>query len=284
VASLLGYDFRRGRLDRSVHPFTTGVHPDDVRITVRVHPGNLGFGLFALIHEVGHALYEQGLPRAFARTPLGTAISTSVHESQSRFFENVVGRHPAFWRHLTPLVQSYFPGVADDVSAPAFARAAQTVRPGPIRVEADELSYSLHIVLRFRLEVALLSGELSVAEVPAAWRELSQELLGVLPEDDVLGPLQDIHWALGEFASFPSYALGNLVAAILYEALLAEMGEEAFSAALAAGDLAPVRAFLSRRLWQHGARFGLDEWLREEIGNELSALPYLRYLAGRYAD
>lgn len=208
-----GYDWRRGRQDRSVHPFSTSFGPGDCRITTRLQRDDFGVGFFATLHEAGHAMYEQGLPEAWRRGPLGQASSTGVHESQSRLWENAVGRSRPFWEHFLPIVRECLPGDWQGASPEAAYRAANVVRPGLIRVEADEVTYNLHVALRFELELGLLSGDLPLDHLPAAWNDGMAVALGVRPGTDRDGCLQDVHWSGGSFGYFPSYTLGNVLAA-----------------------------------------------------------------------
>ncbi|MDX1530141.1 MAG: carboxypeptidase M32, partial [Rhodothermales bacterium] len=220
-----GYDFGRGRQDRSAHPFSTTFAISDVRITTRVQPDFFPTAFFGTLHEAGHALYEQGIDPALARTPLADGTSLGMHESQSRLWENLVGRSAAFWRGAYPKLQQTFPDALGGVGLDAFLRAVNKVQPSPIRVEADEVTYNLHVMLRFELETALLDGSLAVADVPAAWNEKMRETLGLTPETDAEGCLQDIHWSLGALGYFPTYALGNLMSVPLFDQARADLGD-----------------------------------------------------------
>ncbi len=219
----MGYDFEAGRQDRSVHPFTTNFDMGDVRITTRVNARELFSCLTGSVHEGGHALYEQGFREEDRRTTLAAAPSLGIHESQSRMWENMIGRSLPFWEHYTPALRRFFPGRLDDVSAEQVFRAINQVQPSLIRVEADECTYNLHIILRFELEVALIEGDLRVDEIPGAWNEKVKRYLGLDVPDDAGGCLQDIHWSHGGFGYFPTYALGNLYAAQLFEQIVVDV-------------------------------------------------------------
>jgi carboxypeptidase Taq len=217
VLTAMGYDFDRGRLDRSAHPFTTGFHPTDVRVTTRVADDDLTTCLFSCLHEGGHGLYDQGLDPTHWGTPLGESVSLGLHESQSRLWENCVGRSMEFWRHFFPLLKETFPHALSAVSLDAFHAAINAVRPSLIRTEADELTYNFHIIVRFELEQALIAGALLPRDLPAAWNAAMRATLGVVPIHDAEGVLQDIHWAHGAFGYFPTYTLGNLYAAQFWQ-------------------------------------------------------------------
>ncbi|MBI4515853.1 MAG: carboxypeptidase M32 [Deltaproteobacteria bacterium] len=274
VAERIGFDFARGRLDESAHPFTTEVG-DDVRITTRLSKSDLRYGLFSTLHEVGHALYEQGLDATARGTPRATACSMGMHESQSRLWENLVGRSEAFWRWLLPLAVQAFPELRPRRPR-AVLLAANEARPSLIRTEADELTYNLHIILRFELEQALIAGELAAADLPAAWEEKMRHFLGVTPASDRDGVLQDVHWAEGLFGYFPTYALGNLYAAQLYEAAQRDFGrlEEGF----AAGDFGTLRTWLGERVQRHGQSWRAPELVRRVTGSAPEARPLLAHL------
>ena len=274
VAERLGFDFERGRLDESVHPFTTEVG-DDVRITTRVSEQDLRYALFSTLHETGHALYELGLEPEARGTPRGTACSMGMHESQSRLWENLVGRCEAFWRWLWPLAAEAFP-VLQDRSLAAVLLAANEARPSLIRTEADELTYNLHIILRFELEQALLAGDLGVADLPGAWRAKMRHYLGVEPATDREGVLQDVHWAEGLFGYFPTYSLGNLYAAQLYEAARRDLGP--LDDAFACGDFGPLLGWLRRRVHVHGQTYHAPELIARATGAAPSARPLLVHL------
>jgi carboxypeptidase Taq len=277
-----GYDFRRGRQDFSVHPFSTSFGPGDCRITTRVQEDDFAVGFFATLHEAGHALYEQGIPAPWARGPLGEGCSTGVHESQSRLWENAVGRSLPFWEWFLPRLRRQLPGAFDAFGPEALYRAANVVRPSAIRVEADEVTYNLHIVLRFELEQALLSGDLAVSDLPAAWNEGMQRLLGIRPADDVLGVLQDVHWSDGSLAYFPSYTLGNVLAAQWMACAGAALPD--LPGRIRQGDFAPLLGFLRTHIHRRGASLTPDELVQTVTGGPIDPGPYLAYLRAKYGD
>ncbi len=274
VAARLGFDFERGRLDESAHPFTTEVG-DDVRITTRISEDDLRYALFSTLHETGHALYELGLAGDARGTPRGSSCSMGVHESQSRLWENLVGRSEAFWRWLLPAAAQAFPALAKR-SLDAVLLAANEARPSLIRTEADELTYNLHIVLRFELEQALVAGNLNVTDLPGAWRDGMRRYLGIEPATDRDGVLQDVHWAEGLFGYFPTYSLGNLYAAQLYQAAERELGS--FDEAFARGDFGVLLAWLGRRVHVHGQSYHAPELITRATGSPPSAAPLLAHL------
>jgi len=279
LAADLGYDFSAGRLDRSAHPFTSGTLRD-VRITTRYHERNLGTALFGTLHEAGHALYEQGLDPEAYRRPAGGACSMGIHESQSRLWENLIGRSGPFWRHYFPLLRQAFPGLLDDVTGEEFLRAINRSQPSLNRVEADEVTYNLHIILRFELESALVGNRLQVKDLPEAWNAGMTATLGLQSPTDREGVLQDIHWAAGLFGYFPTYTLGNLYAAQFVEALRRDLPD--LDDRLARGELRPVREWLRERIHRHGRRWPAPELCRQVTGNPLSAEPAMNYLEEKY--
>lgn len=279
VVADFGYDFERGRLDPTVHPFCQTVGPGDVRITTRYDPDHLTNALFGTMHEAGHALYEQGFRRDDQGTLLASHASLGVHESQSRLWENHVGRGRPFWQGRYGALREAFPGAFDELSLDRFLRAVNRVAPSFIRVEADEVSYPLHVLMRYDLEVALLDGDLAPRDLPGAWNEAMRELLGVVPPDDAQGCLQDVHWSLGMFGYFPTYALGSMMSAQLWEAIgrdLPSLDED-----LAAGRFAPLLGWLRERVHAPGARLEPDELLERATGAPLAADAYLRHLTAR---
>jgi carboxypeptidase Taq len=280
MARAQGFDEAHWRMDLAVHPFAQSLGHADIRVTSRYEEATLT-GLFAVMHEVGHGLYERQTDPALARTTVGTGVSLGIHESQSRLWENLVGRSEAFWRHWHPRLLEVFGAQAlggDDL--PAFLRAINTVRPSPIRVEADEATYSLHVILRFELEVALIEGTLAVADLPAAWNAKTKELLGLDIASDKLGVLQDIHWAYGELGYFPTYAIGNIVAAQLWTVISRDL--PALDEDLARGDTAALREWLREHVHRHGRLRTPGELLREITGSELDAQPFLDQLRAKY--
>jgi len=278
VASL-GFDFNRGRMDASVHPFCSG-SGSDVRMTTRCHPDNPFDSLFSLIHESGHGLYEQGLPEAYAGSALGMPAGMAAHESQSRLWENQVARSHGFWNHFEPRLRAAFPEQLSGVSPEALYLAINAVTPTLIRVDSDEVTYNLHILLRFEIERRLFDGDIKVDDLPRAWKVASLQLLGRMPETDVQGALQDIHWSAGAFGYFPSYTLGNMFAAQLwYRALEVLPGLEYD---FACGDFSRLLGWLRAEIHSQGRIYPLPELVRRATGSELSPKPLLRYLKERY--
>ncbi len=278
----IGFDFARGRIDLSTHPFTTSFSVHDVRFTVRYKTDDLSEVLTGALHEMGHALYEQGIDPKFDGLPLAEGASLGVHESQSRFWENIIGRSLAFWKHFLPALRQVFPENLADVTPEAFYKAVNRVQPGFIRVEADEVTYNLHILLRFELEVALLSDDLKVADLPAAWNEKMQAYLGLTPPNDAQGVLQDIHWSQGYFGYFPTYTLGNLISAQLWNAMQTDLGDP--YALVEKGDFGPILDWLREKVHRHGAKFEPQELVRRVTGSDIQAEPYLDYLEAKYSQ
>ena len=278
VAERFGYDLTRGRQDRSAHPFTTAFSPPfDVRITTRVDPGFFPTAFYGTLHEAGHALYEQGFDPALAYTPLADGASLGMHESQSRLWENQVGRSRAFWDRHFAEAQASFPEPLAGVSVEAFWKAVNRVEPSLIRVEADELTYHLHVLLRFELERAMVEGDLAVADLPGAWRETMRAYLGVEPETDADGCLQDIHWAMGAFGYFPTYTLGTLMSAQLWDALGRDLAEGDAERLVAAGDYGAVLGWLREKIHRHGRALSAPQLLEAATGSGLDAGPWLAY-------
>ncbi|RDI62043.1 carboxypeptidase M32 [Microvirga subterranea] len=291
MAEKLGYDLKRGRLDTTVHPFEVSFTRNDVRITTRYNRNYLPASLFGTAHETGHGLYEQGVDPAYTRTTLATDLvglyavggtSFGAHESQSRLWENHVVRSRTFWQLHFPELQRHFPDQLGDVSAEEFYRAVTRVEPGFIRVEADELTYDFHIMLRVDIECALMDGSLPVADLPAAWNAAIKRDLGLDVPNDSKGVLQDVHWSTGYIGSFPTYTIGNVMAAQVMETLRRQ--DVGLDAAVDAGDYAGLADALRGKIWQHGRRFMRDELLVRETGRGLDPAPYLAYLQGKYAS
>lgn len=283
VISRFGYDWSRGRQDRAVHPFCINFGgPGDVRITTRVERNLLPVALFASCHEAGHGLYEQGVDPAYSRTPLAGGVSMGVHESQSRLWENLVARSRPFWSHFYPRLQKTFPDALDGTSAETFYRAVNAVRLSPIRTEADELTYNLHVLLRFELEVALFEDGLSVADLPEAWNAKTQEYLGFTPEDDASGVLQDTHWALGLFGYFPTYATGNVLSVQLFEAAVKDRPEIPIE--MGRGEFGALLGWLRENIHRHGSRYEPDELIERATGRPFETAPYLRYLKTKFGE
>ena len=281
VTERLGFDYARGRLDVSLHPFCSGTG-SDVRMTTRFKEDEPLDALFSSIHETGHGLYEQGLPAAQLGTALGLHAGMAVHESQSRLWENQVARSRGFWRHFEPRFRELFPGQTAAVASEELYRAINAVEPTLIRVDADEVTYNLHIILRFELEQKLFSGALAVRDLPAAWKSGARELLGLTPANDREGVLQDVHWSDGAFGYFPSYCLGNMLAAQLWYRALAL--RPALEEDFARGDFTWLLGWLRENVHAHGRRFDALELVRRVTGEELSPQHLLRYLRERYGN
>jgi carboxypeptidase Taq len=280
VLGALGFDRDGWRLDAAPHPFAQGLDPSDIRITTRYDRNDFGTAFYAAMHEFGHGLYEAQIPRRLVRTPIGQAVSLGVHESQSRLWENLVGRGLPFCSWVAPLLTRTLPSFGD-VEPQRLFEAVNGVRPSLIRVEADEATYNLHIILRFELELAMLTGELAVDDLPAAWNEGFHRLLGVEVPDDARGVLQDIHWGSGLIGYFPTYTLGNLMAAQLWERANADL--PGLDAAIEAGSFALLREWLRGAVHDKGAALPPRELLRSATGQELSIEPFVRYLSGKLA-
>ena len=273
---LARFGFREGswRIDPTEHPFATSLGTSDIRITSR-YPEHELAGIFAAMHEGGHALYEHNVDPALERTPLCRGASLALHESQSRLFENLVGRSLAFWRWAYPHVQRLFPELGG-VGLEDFHRAINKVQPSLIRIEADEATYSLHVILRFELEQELLAGSFDLRELPEAWNERMREYLGVEVPDDARGVLQDVHWSRGTIGYFPTYALGNVISVQIWEKVREDVPD--LDERLEAGDLSALCGWLRERLWRHGRKFTPQETLERVVGGGLDPEPYLRYL------
>jgi len=253
VAAAIGFDFERGRLDVAAHPFCTGIGPGDTRITTRYDERQFSDAFFGVLHEVGHALYEQGLPAEHFGTPMGEAVSLGVHESQSRLWENAVGRSRSFWLYWFPIARRVFHSALHDVALDQFLAAVNHVAPSLIRVRADEVTYNLHIIIRFELELALLADELPISALPDAWNQKYREALGITPANDAEGCLQDIHWSAGLLGYFPTYTLGNVYAAQLFARARADLA--GLDGSFARGDSGELLAWLRDNVHRHGQRY-----------------------------
>jgi carboxypeptidase Taq len=279
AAQAVGYDFAGGRLDPTAHPFMEGIGPGDVRITTRFDEHYFCPAFFGVLHETGHALYDQGLPADHWGTPRGNTVSLGIHESQSRLWENLVGRSLGFWRFFYPRAQETF-GVLQDVPLQTFYFAVNEVTPSLIRTEADEVTYNLHILLRFELERALMNGDLEVPDLPEAFNDKMNAYLGLTPPGPGQGVMQDIHWSAGLFGYFPTYTLGNLYAAQFYARAEAELGP--LEAGFARGDFAPLLTWLREKIHFQGHRLWARPLVREVTGEELTPRYLVRYLQGKF--
>jgi carboxypeptidase Taq len=279
----LGYDFARGRIDKTHHPFCTKFSAGDVRITTRIDERDIGQALFSTVHEAGHAMYEQGVDPALADTPLGSGVSAGVHESQSRLWENIVARGRGFWEHFYPALQAAFPDRFGGVAPETFYRAINKVKRSLIRTDADEVTYNLHVMMRFDLEIDLLEGRLAVKDLPEAWRARIKADLGVAPPDDRDGCLQDVHWFSGGIGgSFQGYTIGNILGAQFFAA--AVKAHPDIPREIAGGEFGTLRAWLTEHVYRHGRKFQPNELVERATGGPMSIAPYLAYLRGKYGE
>jgi len=280
IARAFGYDASEWRLDETAHPFMITPGTADIRLTSNFRPHDLT-SLFATMHEFGHGVYEWGVDRAFARTPLASGVSLGVHESQSRTWENLVGRSRAFWRWFYPRLQEAFSAQLGSVDEEAFYRAINKVRPSLIRIDADEVTYNMHIILRFELEQDLIDDRLAIADLPEAWNARMEKYLGVQVPDDARGVLQDMHWAGGALGYFPTYALGNVMSVQIWERAIEDLGDldERFER----GEFDDLREWLTEHLYRLGAKFTPQETVERVTGSRIDAKPYVRYLREKLA-
>ncbi len=282
AAEAIGFDFSAGRLDEAAHPFCSGIGPGDCRLTTRYDEHYFPQALFGTLHEAGHGLYEQGLNRDDFGTAMGHSASLGIHESQSRMWENSVGRSREFWQHFFAPAQRAFPTVLDGVTLDEFYRAINIVEPSFIRVEADEVTYNLHVMLRFELEQPLISGDLPVADVPVIWNETFEKFLGLTPTDDAVGCLQDVHWSAGLIGYFPTYSLGNMYAAQFFNAAQEELGD--LDEQFARGEFAPLRDWLRTNIHQRGHQYQADRLLEVVTGETLSHKPLTDHLKHKFGQ
>ena len=282
VARAIGFEDAAWRLDPAPHPFAMGMGPGDTRITTRYDEHDFGMALYSALHEFGHGLYESQVDPRHSRTPLGDLVSLGLHESQSRLWENVIGHSQPFCRWLAPQLKASFPSALAGLDADSLYRGINSVEPSLIRIFADETTYNLHIVLRAELEASLMEGALEVDELPAAWNDGMHRLLGVEVPDDAHGVLQDIHWAVGSFGYFPTYTVGNLMAAQLWEALRRDIAD--VDDRLERGDFAPIREWLRENVHRHGRKYAPRELLGKVTGEPLRVDPFIHYLSGKLAD
>jgi carboxypeptidase Taq len=280
ASQAIGFDLNAGRIDVSVHPFCSGIAPGDTRMTTRYNERHFNDAFFGVLHETGHALYEQGLPKdELFGQPLADAVSLGIHESQSRMWENLVGRSEPFWRHLFPKAKATFAEALRDVSLEQWLFAINDVRPSFIRVEADELTYNLHIMLRFELEQALISGDIAAKDVAGEWNARFKSYFGLDVPNDAQGCLQDVHWSAGLFGYFATYALGNLYAAQFFEQARQELGD--LPGQFSRGEFAPLLSWLREKIHRHGRRYRAGELVRRVTGRPLDAEPLLRHLSDK---
>jgi carboxypeptidase Taq len=279
VSAAIGFDFKRGRLDETSHPFCTTLGPDDIRILTRFEQHWLPGGLFGTLHEAGHGMYEQGMRKDWFGLPPGSYVSLGMHESQSRLWENQVGRSREFWLWLLDDAKATFAPSINDVEIDAFYHAVNTIRPSLIRVEADEATYNLHILIRFDLERQLIERDIEVADLPDAWNARYQSDLGITPPSDADGVLQDVHWSAGLIGYFPTYTLGNLAAAQLYEAAENSIGD--LSGQITRGEFEPLANWLRTSVHERGRCYSSDQLIEKVTGKPLSAKPLMEYLTAK---
>ncbi|MCF7790960.1 MAG: carboxypeptidase M32 [Victivallales bacterium] len=282
VITKLGYDWSRGRQDTTEHPFTTNFGIDDVRITTKIDKNYLPTGLFGSIHEAGHAIYEQGIAKELARTPLAEGASLAIHESQSRLWENLVGRSLAFWKYFYPKLQNIFPENLDGVSLEKFYKGINKVAPTMIRVEADEATYNMHIMVRFELETALVEETVNVKDLPEIWNLKMKEYFGITPVNDAQGVLQDIHWSMGAIGYFTTYALGNLISAQLWECINRDIRD--LNSQIEKGNFDTLLHWLRNKIYMHGSKYEPQELVEKVTGTTINPAPYIRYLKAKYSD
>jgi carboxypeptidase Taq len=280
AAAAIGFDFSAGRLDVTTHPFCSGIGPGDCRLTTRYNPRHFNEAFFGTLHEAGHGMYEQGLAQEHFGTPLGSAVSLGIHESQSRLWENQVGRGPAFWEHFFPRAREAFPQALHDVTLDEWVFAINDVQPSFIRVEADEATYNMHIILRFELEQALIGGDLAPADVPGAWNDKFHQSFGLTPPSDVKGCLQDIHWSMGGLGYFPTYTLGNLYAAQFMEQARQDLGD--VEGDFRRGEFGRLKGWLNDKIHRRGQRYRPRALCQHVTGRPLSHRPLLTYLRAKY--
>jgi carboxypeptidase Taq len=280
AATALGFDFDAGRLDVTTHPFCSGFGPGDTRITTRYNPHFFNEAFFGILHEAGHGIYDQGLDPDHFGTPLGSAVSLGIHESQSRMWENQVGRSRPFWEHFFPQAKRLFHSALRDASIDDFVFAVNDVQPSFIRVEADEATYNMHIILRFELEQALVSGDLKPADVPGAWNEKFKKSFGLIPATDAQGCLQDIHWSMGGIGYFPTYSLGNLYAAQFMEQARQDLGD--LDGDFRRGEFGRLKGWLNENIHRPGQRYRSVDLCKRVTGKPLSQRPLLNYLRTKY--
>ncbi|HMD88332.1 MAG TPA: carboxypeptidase M32 [Anaerolineaceae bacterium] len=282
ILSDMGFDWKRGRQDKSVHPFTTSFGLGDVRITTHFNPNHSMSALFSSMHEGGHALYEQGISPKLRRTPLAGGASMAIHESQSRMWENLVGRSESFWSHYYPRLQQKFSSQLGNVDWFTFYKGINKVEPSLVRVEADEATYNLHIMLRMQLEIAMMEGSLEVKDLPEAWNAGMKEYLGLTPPNNALGVLQDVHWSGGSIGYFPTYTLGNLISVQLWKQIHKDIPD--LDRQIGNGQLGNLLDWLRLNIHQHGAKFEPQELVQRVTGSNIDAKPYIQYLQEKFGQ
>jgi len=282
VITRFGYDMQRGRQDKAPHPFATSFDVNDVRITTRFVKENPFSTLFGTMHEAGHAMYEQGVDPKYSRTALEGGVSLAIHESQSRMWENLVGRSLPFWEHFYPTLKKTFPSQLDGVSLKSFYKAINRVQPSLIRVEADEATYNLHIMLRLELEIAMIEGSINLKDLPEIWNAKMQDYLGITPPNDAKGVLQDVHWSYGNNGYFSTYALGNLVSAQLWEKINKDIRN--LDDQIRKGEFSELLGWLHKNIHQFGRKYDPQELVEKITGSKITPEPYVRYLTKKYSE
>lgn len=282
IIAKFGYDFTRGRQDKAPHPFETTFSVNDVRITNRFEAGNPVATLFSAMHESGHAMYEQGVDQTYERTPLESGTSLAVHESQSRMWENLVGRSLPFWEHFFPEFKKTFPSQLDGVSVKTFYKGINKVEPSFIRVNADEATYNMHIMLRLELEIGMVDGSIAIKDLPEIWNEKMREYLGITPPNDALGVLQDIHWSYGSIGYFSTYALGNIVSAQLWERINKDIKD--LDEQIRKGQFSELREWLREKVHKYGHKYDPQDLVQKITGSKIDSAAYVRYLTKKYSD
>ena len=291
LAEAIGFDFAKGRIDVSTHPFTTGLGPSDTRITTRFEETNFENAFFSTLHEAGHGIYDQNLPsyaeasagrpgESIYGTPRASAVSLGIHESQSRLWENLVGRSLPFWKYFFPELKKAFPGTFDDLSLETFHFAINHSAPSFIRTESDEVTYNLHICLRYDIEVNIIGGSLKAADIPGVWNDSMKKYFGIVPPTDSVGCLQDVHWSHGSFGYFPTYTLGNLYSAQFFDAANKEVGP--LEGKFEKGDFKPLKKWLNEKIHSHGQQYRANELCKVATGKELSSEYFLNHLQKKF--
>jgi carboxypeptidase Taq len=278
----MGFDLESGRIDKSTHPFTSGFHPNDVRITTRYSEKDVFYSIGSTIHESGHALYDQGLPEEHFGTPLAESISLGIHESQSRLWENNVGKSRSFWNYFYPKLQKEFPKPFKSIPTEAFYKAINAVSPSLIRTQADEVTYNLHIIIRFEIEKEMIEGSIDLAKLPEIWRFKMKKYLGIDVPTDKEGVLQDVHWSTGYIGYFPTYSLGNLYAAQLYDTMAKQI--PGLSKKIGDGQLEEVRDWLRKKVHIHGKTYNAQELIKKITGEYLNSRYFNEYLEKKYGE
>ncbi len=282
MAARIGYDFRAGRLDTVVHPFSTRIGPGDVRITTRWNKRDFTEAVFGVLHEAGHGLYSQNLPAEAFGTPMGESVSLGIHESQSRLWENIVGRSMEFWEYFLPVVRGIFPGTLEEMGVQEFVRTINRVRPSFIRVEADEVTYNLHVFLRFQVEKEIINGQLRVSDIPERWNELFEDIFDMKVPDDARGCLQDVHWSGAAFGYFPTYTLGNIYSAMIFEKACEDMLD--LKDGFRKGEFSSLLEWLKANIYSQGRRYRPRDLVQHVTGKEPASDSFLDYLRQKYKE